>query len=894
MRTKHKVLVAFVTFNDFSYEGHEVKVLSDGNAKSAAIYIEEARNLAKNKLPSHMVPNVWIPLTQMPSNSNDKIDKRFLAILFEQLDSQLLRELERSDNSDIVQPQNQEEVLIQEIWAEVLNVPQKSIGSNHSFRGLGGDSILAIQVSSICRRHNLLLSVHNMLQNHTISQLAELARINSAQQLGTDERVEGSIPLSPNQHMFLKFEQDNINHFNQSWLLTVQEPISLDILNSSIQTLVENHDILRSRFSCTDNQWSLRVLSPKEMTFKVHHSQIHSVEELKCDIHQLQRNLDLISGPLFQFSLYDMPNGQQLIFMAVHHFIIDLLSWKIIWEDLEQLLQGKDSCYKSASFMQWSQVLYDHAQTLDLSSWPKQPTTQPVSSDFDLLAKNLQDTTRSLSFRLDTFFTKLANRYCEQSTGADIVDLLVSSLAHSYCSSFEQDSLSVTLESHGREFESSSIDTSRTVGWFTNLYPIVIAAEKDDPIIDAIRQTISQHRQIRGNESVYGLLKYLNKKTAPLFEKDPPQVTLAYMPNTLNPGSSRSNSSSFLQPIPPDSKYKFDLEGVSPKWKRHQVFNCMAHFVGEQLEATIVYSDAMYAESQIQCWLDSWQNALIDAIMSISKESSFTHEDNLSLYSTTLGGDIFAPSPLDSNGTIGTIQGCDSEETVDDCLTLISNSSKETMFIVHCATGIASYFESLRKYMRHTLYSISDPSLGTYKSFDSIEMAAAKYLKANREVQHEGPYYLHGYSFGGLVAFEIARQLESQGHEVARLTIIDTLAPHTKRQLKISTDSNSSQEYLNLISTCGGWNLDKLASQMMLEKIENNRQLMKKYQPPIKKLAADIVLVKAVADNVDNQESQVCYGWSQYAAKVIVHDVEAEHHQLMFEPHVSKIAEYLQ
>ncbi|KAK9759861.1 hypothetical protein K7432_016674 [Basidiobolus ranarum] len=80
---------------------------------------------------------------------------------------------------------------------------------------------------------------------------------------------------------------------------------------------------------------------------------------------------------------------------------------------------------------------------------------------------------------------------------------------------------------------------------------------------------------------------------------------------------------------------------------------------------------------------------------------------------------------------------------------------------------------------------------------------------------------------------------------------------------------------------------------MICDKIENNTQLMNKYSPPAKKLKTSIVLIKAISEKWDSDQ-QVCYGWSQYSPRVTIHTIEAEHHELMFDPHVSKVAEYIQ
>ncbi|KAK9762467.1 hypothetical protein K7432_011761 [Basidiobolus ranarum] len=899
-----KSLVAFLTFCDVESRVAEPELLSGSQVTSVSGYMEELKVLVGKRLPPYMIPNIWLPLNTLPINSSDKIDRRKLSDLFS---SSSLEDIMRistngkegsnkvatssgefieTDKYDIIQPQNLTQLLIQEVWSKVLNIPQSSISIDHSFRSLGGDSILAIRVSSECRKHSIQIAVQSILKNHTICQLAQNARGAMVGRFTVDKLVQCEVHLTANQHMFMEFEQENINHFNQSWLFKMQYPTNLTLLKSAVLQLIINHDILRTRFERSGNLWKAQVIAPAELPFEVYHTQVKSRTELKDSIYELQSSLDLMSKPLFQFALYDLSDGQQLIFMAVHHLIIDLSSWGSIWEDLGLLLQGNTPDRKSISYMQWNQLLYDYAQTLDMSSWPTQPATQPIITDIGLLTNNTTENARSMSFKLDPYFTKLAERYCGPSANVEIIDLLVASLAYSYCCTFVRDALSVTLESHGRQFGDDKVDISKTVGCFTNLYPIVIEVGKSQRLEDAIRQTISQQRHIRGNEMNYGLLKYMNGKTAPHFEKGPPELTLGYMPNIV----SHDIASSYLLPIPSDSEYKFDLGGVPPKWRRHQVIDCLAQHVGDQLEVRITYSDIMYSESQIQSWLDLWEVELINGIKTISKEALQTL-DSSPLYMAPSGS--VAHSPQFKYRCVGDII----KENDDDCLTLISEGGGPTMFIVHCATGVASYFELLGKYMHCTLYSISDPTLGTDESFDSIEMIATRYLRAILNAQPEGPYCLHGYSFGGLVVFEIARQLECQGQKVSRLTIIDTIAPHTRRRLQEHSNQHSALEYLTMISVSGGWKLEEAASQMILQKIHENVQLMRKYQPPIKKLDASIVLLKG-SDAKDELEEldrqQTCYGWSEYSSIVVVRSIEAKHHELMFEPYVTKIADYLQ
>ncbi|ORX92132.1 hypothetical protein K493DRAFT_377413 [Basidiobolus meristosporus CBS 931.73] len=880
--TNRKVLVAFVSLNE-RVEDMDVKVIQDYHFST---YMEEIRAHVQNKLPHYMVPVEWVPLSRLPTNSSGKVDRRSLSTIFEQINIEGVGNFGFRRNITPISPRTAVESSIQKIWSEVLDCPEEKIGINESFQSLGGDSILAIQVSSSCRKANMHLSVQNILQYQTIGRLAQYLESDKTEKHSEDNITEGPVPLTPNQRMFLGIKQTNVNQFNQAWLLQVREPISSEALTKSIYKLIEKHDILRARFAIANGNWELKIFPVAEDMIQVHHRHIESVDEIRSHVHQLQRSLNIVTGPLFQFALYDTPEGEQLIFMTVHHYIIDLVSWRIIWDDLEQLLQGKECNYKSMSFMKWSRMLADYGRSLDSSLWPKQPVVEPLCSDPSLLAKNTVGSSRSLSFKLNAYFSKLANSFCGYSASVGVLDLLIASLAYSFCSVFERHSLLVALEFHGRQAWDSSIDISRTVGWFTNIYPVSVSVTAKDTILDVIRQIMAQRRQIQGNEVVYGLQRYCNK-TNDEHDHDPLQISFGYMPKSF-----KLESHQLLQPITSESKYSFDLQSVAPEWRRQQIFNCAARYIDEELEATIVYSQELHSELQVQTWVNAWEAAMIDAVVSISKEDPGIPRNTSNSTLLPYDGAYISPAESAENCFLNATTGSSVTHPLDECLSLICKATGAPMFIIHCVIGISSYFELLREHMNHTLYSISDPTLGTTVSFESIEAMAARYLVAIRQVQAEGPYHLHGYSFGGLVAFEAARQLEAEGSEVARVTVIDALAPIAST--KVNMDIYSSQEYLDLISRLGQWNIDESAAHMICNKIECNTRLMRKYRPPEKKLNAKVVLVKATSNRRVNDNESVCYGWSKYSSRVAIHTIDAHHHELMFDPHISKIARYLQ
>ncbi len=107
-------------------------------------------------------------------------------------------------------------------------------------------------------------------------------------------------------------------------------------------------------------------------------------------------------------------------------------------------------------------------------------------------------------------------------------------------------------------------------------------------------------------------------------------------------------------------------------------------------------------------------------------------------------------------------------------------------FCVHPVGGNVLCYLSLSRHLSpdQPFYALQSPDPGEA----SIEEMAARYLREIRPVQPEGPYRLGGWSMGGLVAFEMARQLENAGEEVDLVAVIDTPPPAAEPRPPASDD----------------------------------------------------------------------------------------------------------
>ena len=113
------------------------------------------------------------------------------------------------------------------------------------------------------------------------------------------------------------------------------------------------------------------------------------------------------------------------------------------------------------------------------------------------------------------------------------------------------------------------------------------------------------------------------------------------------------------------------------------------------------------------------------------------------------------------------------------------------VFFVHVGSGNVLCYLDLARHvgLDQPFYAIQDPTLsGAMPQFESIEATAAHYIECIRAAQASGPYMIGGWSFGGLVAFEMARQLNTAGEEVSLLAILDSGTPEIEREFEKRSD----------------------------------------------------------------------------------------------------------
>jgi amino acid adenylation domain-containing protein/non-ribosomal peptide synthase protein (TIGR01720 family) len=494
---------------------------------------EDLRRFLRQRLPEHMLPAAFVALAELPLTVHGKVDRQALPV-----------PATREALAGSAAPRTAREELLAGIWREVLGLDR--VGIHDNFFQLGGDSILSIQVVARARRAGLLVTTRQFFDHQTIAGLAAVA--GEAGAPGDSEGpVEGEAPLTPIQRCFFAEEQREPWRFNQAVMLAPRERLAAAPLAAALARLAEHHDALRLRFVREEDCWrqihapagaagksaplleiDLAALPPEERS-----------RALDGAAEQLQSGLDLATGPLFTAALFRLGKeaGERLLLTA-HHLIVDGVSWRVLLEDLtaayRRLVAGAapELPAKTTSWKRWAEHLAGYAGSTELAAelpyWlalPVAPAPLPLDLEGDECAM------ATVSVELGAAATCALLNEAPEAYRTQVNDLLLAALARAFAAWTGEGTLLMDLEGHGREEIFPGVDLSRTVGWFTTVFPVALALPPGAGPREAIQTVKEILRSVPRRGLGYGLLRYLaGSETGERLAALPtPQVSFNYL-----------------------------------------------------------------------------------------------------------------------------------------------------------------------------------------------------------------------------------------------------------------------------------------------------------------------------------------------------------------------------
>ncbi|HEV8168895.1 MAG TPA: amino acid adenylation domain-containing protein, partial [Pyrinomonadaceae bacterium] len=469
----------------------------------------ELRRFLSANLPEYMVPTYFVKLDQLPSMSNGKVDRRALPA-----PDGHRPELEKG----FVEPLTAIEKQLARIWSQVLGV--KAVGVHDNFFDLGGDSILAIRVTAKANQTGLQLTPRQLFQNQTIAQLAAVAGTTETVRMSETDTT-GAAPLSPIQRRFLELDEPDPHHYNQSVLLEVRQALDSDLLQQATGEILKHHGALNLRFVETDSGWQQIVNEPNgDVPFvKI---DLTDDAELESRSNEIQASLNLSDGPLLRVALFDRgPDQTSRLLIVVHHLAVDIVSWGVLVEDLQtayQQLSRNEAVQlppRTTPFTQWTRRLKAYAQSNELREevdyWlaARRASVGSLPVDYSGGA-NTMEMASTVSVSLDAENTDALLREVPKAYHTQIHEVLLTALVLACARLTGEPSMLVDVEGHGREEIFDDVDLSRTVGWFTAVFPLLLNVSESEGPGDALKAVKEQVRQVPHGGIGYGVLRYLS------------------------------------------------------------------------------------------------------------------------------------------------------------------------------------------------------------------------------------------------------------------------------------------------------------------------------------------------------------------------------------------------
>ncbi|MDU9405875.1 non-ribosomal peptide synthetase [Pseudomonas sp. zfem004] len=578
--------------------GYLVCAQAKADSDAQASLREAVKADARQHLPDYMVPAHLVLLDSLPLMGNGKLDRRALPA----------PDLEQA-RQHYQAPANELETQLAQIWRDVLNVSR--IGVQDNFFELGGDSILSIQVVSRARQLGLQFTPRDLFQHQTIQTLAAVVTRSEAPSDIEQGPRQGRSGLTPIQHWFFDSEVPQPQHWNQAVLLEARQPLQAAKLEQALAALVAHHDSLRLRFRQAQGRWQGEYAQPhtQPLLWTATVADFNDCQALYSDV---QRSLDLEQGPLLRALLVSDGQGAQRLLLAIHHLVVDGVSWRVLLEDLQALYRGETLAAKTHAMGDWAARLASYAGSDSLRDelgwWERQlgsarhelPCDHPQGG-------NLHRHAQSLAIELDVEQTRQLLQQAPAAYHTQVNDLLLTALARTLCRWTGDEQVLVQLEGHGRDGLFEDMDLTRSVGWFTNAYPLSLSpdmAEGEVARAASIKRIKEQLRQVPHKGQGYGVLRYLADDAGRERMAALPQARITF--NYLGQFDQQFDQAALFQPLDEPAGLAHDLDAPLPNW-----LSVDGQVYGGALQLRWSFSAERYDEATIASLAEAYRQELL-------------------------------------------------------------------------------------------------------------------------------------------------------------------------------------------------------------------------------------------------------------------------------------------
>ncbi|MHA7304881.1 amino acid adenylation domain-containing protein [Arthrobacter sp. TMN-49] len=493
------------------------------------------RVLLAASLPDYMVPAVLVRLPALPLTVNGKVDRAVLPA------PTVMAAGSRRP------PANDREALMCVAVADVVGQPV--VGPDEDFFVLGGDSISAMAVCGAARRAGYQLRPRDVFAQRTPAAMATALLPLTAQQR-PEVAVTGVVDALPIHHWLAETAGVNVR-YAQGVCVTVPGALTADLLREALAELFRVHPALLARLAGVELSIPAPERIPGAVALAVTDLTGQPLATADTEFPAAAARLDPDNGVMVQAVLLaGTEPGDRLLVLAIHHLVVDGVSWRTLLPDLEQavtmLLAGQRPLLEDeqTSLRQWGQALsaQKKSRRTELGQWFQQLRggTDPLGRGTLDPGQDTHNTAGTARILLSAHATTAILHTLPEACAATVEETLLAVAALAVAGHFGQESLQLTRESHGRH--SDADDLERTVGWLTDEHPLFLdfagidaqrlVAGQGEPlsVLRVLKQAV---RSTPADGMGYGILRYLDAPQQPELRaaaaQNPPALLVNYL-----------------------------------------------------------------------------------------------------------------------------------------------------------------------------------------------------------------------------------------------------------------------------------------------------------------------------------------------------------------------------
>ncbi|QUQ65749.1 non-ribosomal peptide synthetase [Kutzneria sp. CA-103260] len=449
-------------------------------------------------LPAYMVPSRVVVHDTLPKTSNGKFDRASL--------SQEKKPMTTVAGATAASPVR----VLSGIWSELLG--REQIGLDEDFFQIGGDSVLSVGVAARAARAGVAITPQDVLRNPTLRGLSAVASTVTAE----EAPVEGAPELTPLMRNMLDVPGSTAADFVVFEMLDVPAGIDADALRAAVQRLTEAQEPLRYRFRRNSLGWRIELAAESGHVFDTVAlpplGRDEEFEIVRADRDELLAEIDIQRGPLLRARFYQRgPRRGGVLLLVVHHFAHDEISTVPMLEDLNAGLTGPVEP-RPAAWRAWSRHLVESARSDELAGeltyWTS--VLRGGRSDGAAPLAAVPGTDPVVQYRIVQLGS---GGSVLLQPGAPSREAALAAVACAWARWRGTPNAYLLTVGHGTPNTFRPQDRSRSVGWFTNSFPLLVPVSPDARVADTLA-TVADTLQAVPNDGVgYGILRHLSPDT---------------------------------------------------------------------------------------------------------------------------------------------------------------------------------------------------------------------------------------------------------------------------------------------------------------------------------------------------------------------------------------------